>query len=64
MTGRKVHGGNFRIGTAFELGPAGTAHYTRKKPFAMFSEHFYRLLRRTFIILKIRYKFKFVALQQ
>jgi len=26
MTGRKVHGDKFRIGTAFELGPAGTAH--------------------------------------
>jgi len=27
MTGRKIHGGNFRMGTAFELGPVGTAHH-------------------------------------
>jgi len=27
MTGRKVHGGIFCIGTAFELGPAGTAYH-------------------------------------
>jgi len=39
MRGRKVHAENFRIGTAFELGPAGTAQ--------VYSKFIFKIQRRT-----------------
>ena len=46
MTGRKVHGDNFCIGTAFELGPAGTAQCLYKGALYLFTfawGHLYHL---------------------